>query len=705
VLEHPAVLVCPSGTFEAISRTLRYVLETTSPQTLLLVPSDEPAFVDRNVIGDRAVQSLDCAAGAGVAAAINEAARRTGRADLAVVADTCDLPARWLEQLRDAAHADDTIGTACAVADPIFGQLRLDGAAAPGDPTAASRSAVHPRVLLLRPPCTFIRRSAIDLSGPLDERLRHPGTALADLGAKALACGMSCVLADEVRARPMPGGLGAFPEAELDLLRTAHPWVDVARDDESALEIGPLRRAVIAHRALRSGPSVTIDARALGPAVGGTQTYVRALVLALAGLRSMRVRAIVADDAPPDALEAFAAADVDLASYAQAAAGIAKTDIVHRPQQVFTPADLELLHQVGERIVLTHMDLIAYRNPTYHSTPQHWRAYRRTTRLALAVADRVVFFSEHARADALAEDLVENERAAVAGIGVTAPLDDAASVRPAPVPADRDLLLMLGANYLHKNRPFALRLVDELRRRHGWDGLLVFAGTHVPHGSSTALETRELHASPDLADNVVDVGPVSEAEKRWLSTRAVAHLAPSTYEGFGLAPLEAAIAGKPCLYAARTSLSEIGDPAAATLVPWDPVQSADGVAPLLRPGPERTRHLGLLSRAAQRWSWDAVTPQLHEVYLEAIASPYRPSAPRAWEELQREERLAEVDAHWTDIVERVAHGLPLIDRDGLLTKDQQQGLMRIASRPWLRVPLLGPVGLIGGLKRRGESRR
>jgi hypothetical protein len=45
----------------------------------------------------------------------------------------------------------------------------------------------------------------------------------------------------------------------------------------------------------------------------------------------------------------------------------------------------------------------------------------------------------------------------------------------------------------------------------------------------------------------------------------------------------------------------------------------------------------------------------------------------------------------------VEHGLPLIDRGGLLTRRQQRGLMRVASRRWLKAPLLGPLGFLGGI--------
>jgi hypothetical protein len=85
-----------------------------------------------------------------------------------------------------------------------------------------------------------------------------------------------------------------------------------------------------------------------------------------------------------------------------------------------------------------------------------------------------------------------------------------------------------------------------------------------------------------------------------------------------------------------------------------------------------------------------------------MASPYRSSVPRAWEELERERLLAETHASYIDLLDRVKHGLPLIDRDGLLTPEQQRGLLRIATRAWLRRPLLGPVGVFGEI---GADRR
>jgi hypothetical protein len=210
-----------------------------------------------------------------------------------------------------------------------------------------------------------------------------------------------------------------------------------------------------------------------------------------------------------------------------------------------------------------------------------------------------------------------------------------------------------------------------------------------------------LVARPDLAEHVVDLGPVTDAERRWLTRRAQAQLCPTIYEGFGLTPLEAAAAGSPCIYAPCTSIAEVMGTEAATVVPWNPEASADAAIALLRPSPERTAHLAALRRALEIHSWEGVTTSLHETYDVALASPYRGAAPHAWEEIKREEYLLNLDAGHQDLLARVADGLPLIDRDGLLTKSQQRGLMRIASRRWLRAPLLGPIEWLGRHDRTG----
>ena len=699
----PVVVVWPSGSDDQTAATLRSVISTVPADTTVMTPRS----LERLPL--EGITRLTCAPEAGLARTLNEAVRATGTADLAIVAEACELPGGWLERLRAAAWTDDTVAAACALAagpgDPMFPGFDGDPVFPAARAAGRAPEALHPRIFSLRPHCACIRASTIELLGPFDESLTHPAAALAEYSARALARGLSCVLADDVCVQRLADDLLRCPQDQMQAVARLHPWIEAARQEEEALELGPLRRSLIAARAAGAQLSVTIDARALGPTASGTQTYVAGLVLALARSGLAAVRAVVREGVSPQLLAEFEQAGAGVVTPDEVFTSLGRTDIAHRPQQVFVPEDLRLLRQLGERIVVSHLDLIAYRNPTYHPSPEDWRRYRRTTRLALSAADLVLFFSEHARRDAFAEDLVEPARTAISGVGVEPAGEDPTARRPVGAPAERDLLVMIGADYLHKNRLFALELADELHRRHGWDGLLVLAGAHVPHGSSAQAEVELLRARPELANRVLDLGPVAEDEKRWLLANGQALLAPSTYEGFGLIPLEAAAAGIPCLHASTTSLAEVIGSETATIVPWDAAASADRAFPLLGAGETRERHLASLARKLEACRWEAVIERLCELYRRAIAAPYQTAAPRAWEELTREQLIVDLDKHRTDLhagfvdlQERVDYGLPLIDRGGLLTREQQRGLMRIASRPWLRRPLLGPVGLIGATR-------
>jgi glycosyltransferase involved in cell wall biosynthesis len=675
------------------------------PEGLLAgIPEATPIFVPSagppGWSGNRRLTPFDPGRG-GAGAALNAVAESTSGSDLVVVADNVTLPGGWLERLRWAAFADDTVAAATALAigsgEPLFKELEGISAASP----TGAGTPIHPRLLELWPHCAWIRRPALELVGGFDPSLTHPAAALADFAARIRSHGLACALADDLCLERHAPGLDPCPAAERQTLYGRYAWLEEAERDETALDPGPLRWAVrAAGRAGRSGISVTVDARSLGAGVGGTQTYVASLILALSRHAELDVRAMVRAHPPAALTEKFAHAGVGVITHEQALAGVPHTDVVHRPQQVFTPDDLRLLPMVGDRVVISQMDLIGYRNPTYHGGVDVWRAYRRTTRLALSATDWAVFFSDHGRREAISEQLVNADRTTIAGIGVEVPAEGLESVAPTAVPEDRDLLLILGADYAHKNRPFGMALTDELRRRHGWDGILVLAGPHQPYGSSAPAERDLLRARPDLASHVLDLGPVSEPEKRWLLRSAQAQLYPSTYEGFGLGPLESAAFGTPCIFAPCTSLREILDPEAATIVPWDVAASANAAASLLYDAAHRERHLAYLSQALERFSWERVVADLVSCYRAAIASQYRGAAFRAWDELTREELIIELHDARVDLQERVAYGQLLIDRrGGLLTRAQQRGLMRVASRPWLRGPLLGPFGALGADER------
>jgi glycosyltransferase involved in cell wall biosynthesis len=643
-----------------------------------------------------AAKALTVDASTGPTAALNAAIGASAPADVLFLHAGVRVGSRELWRLRVAALSDGTVASATP--------LLLAGARQASS-DVDSQSPLLPRIATMGPDCAYLRRAALDLMGGLEDSLGL-GEALDAAAVRLLELGMVHVAVDDVAIEPResPQVASVSVEGLSTAIQSKNPvQVTIAADER-----GVLRRAVARAGAGERRPSVTIDGRSLTSAVGGTQTYVTGLTLALAAEGSVAVRVLVPPDLPDHTREAFLrAGGVELLTYEQALASPPLTDVVHRPQQVFTPDDLALLRLVGERLVVTHQDLIAYHNHAYHADIEAWRSHRRITRLAMGVADQVVFFSEHARRDALAEDLVAADRAHVVGISAEQPrLVGGTEKAPDGIGEEEPFLLCLGADYAHKNRPFAIRLLASLREL-GWPGRLVFAGPHVPHGSSSEDEREALRLNPDVADSVIDLGVIDESSKRWLYMRARALLYPTVYEGFGLPPLEAAAWGLPCLFASHSALTEtVGE--AATLVAWDPRASAVGVAPLLEDGPARDSHLATLTRRGPP-IWKEVVHDLLGVYERAITEPSSPAAPRAWQELDRESQIVALDRDvgklkdlaqeyqdaYHSLSRRVTTGLPLIDEGGLLTPAQQRGLMRVAGRGRLGRLLLAPLGLIG----------
>jgi len=646
----------------------------------------------------------------------NQAAARWPGADLALVFPGARLPEFWLERLRETVVEESTSATASSLHRSALAlekdqRLSLGGGSVAtfgheGSSAAAVAEAsarIHPRIAAVAPTCVYVLRSAFDLVGPLDETFHASYAAILDFALRARERGLGNLLVDDL--------LVSAPTIQLQdedehKLRFRHAALMEAIDQ-------PEGRAVERSLALASVAleplSVTLDARALGPQVGGTQVYLLHLLESLAGTGQVRLRVLVAPDLAPATSARLRAlpGEIDLLTYEQALERPDPSHIVHRPQQVFSSDDLVLLRPLGRRMVITHHDLIAYHNPNYFPSFDLWQRFLRTTRAALAAADHVLFFSRHALRDAAREDLVEPSRSSVAHLGVD--LDEwreggiAESERGPPTAAaslhSSPFLLCIGADYQHKNRPFALAVLDELRRRHDWPGLLVFAGPHVQDGSSRPEEraVRDRRSIPPAL--VIDLATVSEGERLWLMHRATAVIYPTVHEGFGLVPFEAAASGVPCLFAAQSSLSELLDRDLATLIPWDPARSAELAFPLTHEGDERRRHIDGLLQSAQALRWADCASATVAAYHKAVAAPYRASSEDPWQALEREREIVRLDLSVKQLSVRVRElsddlgedAQALVGPRALLSRSDQHALLAVAARPIFHRLLFGTL--------------
>ena len=85
----------------------------------------------------------------------------------------------------------------------------------------------------------------------------------------------------------------------------------------------------------------------------------------------VQLRVIVPPDAGDWALQALRSPfkGVEILRSDHIDAETPRTQLVHRPYQIFHISDLPTLARLGERVVITQQDMIAYRNPGYARSP------------------------------------------------------------------------------------------------------------------------------------------------------------------------------------------------------------------------------------------------------------------------------------------------------------------------------------------------
>ncbi len=180
----------------------------------------------------------------------------------------------------------------------------------------------------------------------------------------------------------------------------------------------------------------------------------------------------------------------------------------------------------------------------------------------------------------------------------------------------RYLLHMAGFD-VRKNVPLLVRAFAQALPEMPDDVSLVLAG--APHSDNPGIfppvepVIREL----GIEDRVIVTGRVSDAERTMLYQGAVGYVTPSSYEGFGLTPLEAMACGVPVIAADRTSLPEIvGD--AGLLVEPEIEAVAEAIVRVVT---DRALHGELAQRGLSRaatFTWDRTADLTVAAYTAAL---------------------------------------------------------------------------------------
>jgi glycosyltransferase involved in cell wall biosynthesis len=333
--------------------------------------------------------------------------------------------------------------------------------------------------------------------------------------------------------------------------------------------------------------------------LGGSETYVRELLLGLGRVGELSYRVLLPPVAPEAAqgLPAETAHDYRNAQtvpqrlVAMTAAvarpgplrrGLRGADVVHYPLTLRIPAlapSVVTLHDVQ------HLDL-----PTMF--PRSELLFRRLAwHRSVRSAELVIVPSEFVR-----DRVVEHLRLDPGRIRVTPLGLDHASLTPGL--EEREPFLLYPARaWPHKNHQRLFEAFGLVRRERP-DLRLVLTGggdfTSLPDG----VEARGHIPWRDVVD---------------LMQRASALVFPSLYEGFGQPPLEAMACGCPVASSNAGALPEVVGDAALLFDPHDPEAIATAVLDLVAdPAPWRRRGLA----RAQLFSWDETARRTDAVYRE-----------------------------------------------------------------------------------------
>lgn len=469
-------------------------------------------------------------------------------------------------------------------------------------------------------------------NGPSDDFQDLPELAIADMGIRAARRSLRIVLDPTTyvtrlwESEHWDGA--AIEDPILGLrLRQAYPNTAWHLEEQVKNADSPLRLALAAALSKAQGLKVLIDGSCLGPIENGTQVQTLALVEALARRDDVHsVRVGVPGPIPRYAVKVFEHPKVTTVELDGPRFPLTtpRADIVHRPFQPTGRLPWFNWSKIASRSVVTIQDLIAYSNGAYHFDQEAWAAYRNGIVAGASQADGVVVISHDVAADLGRERLpVAAERVYVVENGTDHLTGDEGDTMPLELAergwAARRFLVVLGANYAHKNRDLALRTLRVLREQHTDLGL-VFAGVSVAEGSSRVQEAQE---TPGLTD-VITLPDISSTERNWLLRHAVICLYPTSAEGFGLVPFEAARFGTPTVFTSFGPLAEVlsGVPVAATS--WDPDALAAACAQLLGDPQLAADQVRATLKCGDAYSWDRTAEQLVTAYRELLALPRVP---------------------------------------------------------------------------------
>ena len=348
---------------------------------------------------------------------------------------------------------------------------------------------------------------------------------------------------------PVPGHeyrTAWMTEGDRGWLLRRHPQLVPAFEREATEAEAPIPLATRLGRTKAFGLRVLIDDATLGPFETGAQITTLAIIDALAKLDDVQeVGVALGGHMPAYSRAVLGQPKIRPSLRAGGYAAFADFDVLHRTAQPDKDFDVDAARGPAARVVISILDLIAYRAGSYHATTDDWLRTGRcfVTRRAVPTASR-----RSRKTSPRCSTRSASPWSTTAVFPVLYGTEHIGGHEDASFPQElaakgrlaEQFVVCLGTDYAHKNRDLAVAVHRELAER-GRRIMLVLAGPSVPYGGSRNSERQHFRDDGD----VVFLPNVSSRERNWLFRHAAVVLYPTSAEGFGLVPFEAARFGSP----------------------------------------------------------------------------------------------------------------------------------------------------------------
>jgi len=372
--------------------------------------------------------------------------------------------------------------------------------------------------------------------------------------------------------------------------------------------------------------TLTIDVTWLGPHETGAQVLTTAAIpkiadqptiksVRLIGLQELPSYAQHLTDHPKVTLEA----NVALAQETQ-------TDLIWYPNQIDQRVDISQSRKLGKRVITTYLDLIAYDIGKYHGDENAWAAYRAMQRtIALSVDGITTISADVAKRLYQEVPRLDTKRIQPIPLGLDHITTQTIKENPKDLKdSTKPFILVLGNDFQHKNRDFAIDVWQQVLKQ-GINVDLVLAGLHVKSSSSKDNESTKLKKHTNLRGEATTLGHVSSAERTWLLENAAVVLYPSSAEGFGFVPYEAAVLGTPSTFTDFGPLKEISQ---LTTTPpnWSGAKHAEDLAQLLSDPQYAEQRVNQLREVIAASTWNQFAQAFTEFATKIATMPTVPTS-------------------------------------------------------------------------------